>query len=69
MKNVILFPVTAVLLGTSSAFASAAGAAASLGYSAAPPMPYGQHTWKPEGRQPPVRIYKPAPRQAPQRRR
>ena len=73
MKNAILLSAALILLGSSSAFASAASAAANLGYSAAPPMPYGdgssQQFRNPHGRQPPVRIYKPAPRQAPQRHR
>jgi Spy/CpxP family protein refolding chaperone len=64
MKTIVnlaaVFSVATLLLGSASAFASAASAAANLGFSAAPPMPYG---WP----KPPVRIYKPAPRQAPKR--
>ena len=62
MRALGLF-VALMLVAGSQAMASASGAAASLGYSAAPPIPYGQ----PEVR--PLPVQKPSVKKAQKKRR
>lgn len=63
LRTASILLAAAVVSLTIDAFASAAGAAQSLGYMAAPPFPYGEVEAKSEGyrlerREPPARRYK-----------